>query len=106
MTTPHELTDQDWLALINAVIPYAANGKARDIRLTQCDVPLAESGLDSLDCAVLGAYLCEIFEVPLALHRDFQPLTVRDAMVFLSCHAQRMVHTPQDIVAMLETTPS
>lgn len=104
MTTPHNLTDQDWLALINAVIPFAANGKARDIRLTQLDVPLADSGLDSLDNAVLGAYLCEIFEVPLVLHRDFQPLTVRDAIAFLSRHAQRMVHTPEDIVAMLETT--
>lgn len=104
MTTPHNLTDQDWLVLINAVIPFAANGKARDIRLTQLDVPLVDSGLDSLDNAVLGAYLCEIFDVPLSLHHDFQPLTVRDAIAFLSSHAQRMVHTPEDIVAMLETT--
>ncbi len=104
MHTHIELSDETWLALINTVIPYAANGKARDIRFTDAEANLAESGLDSLDGAVLGAYLCEIFEVPLQLHHDFQPATVRDAMVFLSQHAKRHIHTPEEIVVMLETT--
>ncbi len=104
MQTHIELSDETWLALINTVIPYAANGKARDIRLTDVEANFADSGLDSLDGAVLGAYLCEIFEVPLPLHHDFQPATVRDAIVFLSQHAKRHIHTPEEIVAMLETT--
>ncbi len=104
MQTQFELTDETWLALINTVIPYAANGKARDIRFTDAEANLAECGLDSLDGAVLGAYLCEIFEVPLPLHHDFQPATVRDAIVFLSQHARRHIHSPEEIVAMLETT--
>jgi acyl carrier protein len=104
MHTPtRELTDDTWLTLINAIIPFAANGKARHIRLTLLDAPLAESGLDSLDSAVLGAYLCEIFDVPLPLHRDFHPRTAREAIEFLRSNAQRAIHTPEEIVGMLET---
>ena len=100
-TTQHD--DALWLSLINAVIPFAANGKGTEVRLSDPDVLLTETGLDSLDNAVLGAYLCELFEVPLPLQRDFQPRTAREAIDFLEQHAQRRIESPDDIVRMLET---
>ena len=91
----------DWLGVVNAVIPYAANGRARAIQLADLDTPLGESGLDSLDAAVLGAYLCELFDVPLALQRDFHPLTLREAVAFLQQHGQRTIHSAATVHALL-----
>lgn len=89
------------LALMNAVIPHAANGPHREIRLTDALLDVAEAGLDSMDVAVIGAYLCELFDVPVAQQKDIPNTTVESMFVFLRQHGRRHIHSVEEVENML-----
>lgn len=91
----------DDLAIINAVIPHAANGPHRSIRLIDPLLDIAESGLDSMDVAVLGAYLGELFDVPVDLQRDIPVQTVQAMFDYLRQHGRRLIKTAQEVEDML-----
>ncbi len=95
-----ELSDE--LAIVNAVIPHAAHGKHRNIRLDDPLLRLSEAGLDSMDVAVLGAYLCELFDVPPDLHRSMPGDTVHHMFEHLRLHGRRQIqhaHEVDDLLA-------
>lgn len=89
------------LTLINAVILYAANGPHRDIRLTDPLLDIAESGLDSMDVAVISGYLCELFDVPLAQQKDIPTHTVASMFEFLQQHGRRHINSVEEVQNML-----
>ena len=91
----------DDLAIINAVIPHAANGPHRSIRLSDPLLEIAESGLDSMDVAVLVAYLGELFDVPVDLQRDIPTQTVQAIFDYLRQHGRRQITSAQEIGDML-----
>jgi acyl carrier protein len=92
------VTDLD---LINAVIPYAANGSHCAIRLWDASLAISESGLDSMDVAVIGAYLSELFDVPLELQKEMPGETVDIMFAFLRLHGRRQIRDVQQIEEML-----
>jgi len=91
----------DDLSIINAVIPHAANGPHRSIRLNDPLLEIAESGLDSMDMAVLGAYLGELFDLPVELQRDIPVHTVQTLFDYLRQHGRRQITSVQEIEDML-----
>lgn len=92
------------LEIVNATIPHAAHGASRRIRLTDPDIKLLESGLDSLDLAVLGAYLCELFDVPLDLHREIPFDQLQPMFDFLLAHGRRMVRDGAEVDRLLDAS--
>lgn len=91
----------DWIAIINAVIPYAANGTRQKIQLTGTEQAFEEAGLDSLDVAVIGVYLCELLDIPVALHKDVPLAVIADLTAFLDQHAVQRGLTPAAIFKAL-----
>jgi acyl carrier protein len=95
------MPDTIYLEIINATIPYAAHGPHRSIQLTDPSTNLLESGLDSMDVAVLGAYLCELFDIPFELQKEMPSDNVHVMFTFLHQHGRRILHTAAEVQEML-----
>lgn len=93
------------LEIVNATIPHAALGASRRIRLTDASIALVETGLDSLDRAVIGVYLCELFDVPLDQQKEMPTDHLQEMFAFLRRHGRREVQGGADVERMLAASP-
>jgi acyl carrier protein len=57
------MNEQELLDLINNIIKAAKPMDSEEIVLTSLDIPIKDTGLDSLDCIMINIFLGEMFGV-------------------------------------------
>lgn len=89
----------DFIKLFNATArvakpmsPDFENAKDLDDRLQDIEI-------DSLDCLLIGLYLCELYGVPEEKGKELQPITIREMYDFLMEHKTK---EPESIEAAIE----
>lgn len=92
----------NWISIINSVIPFSANGEHQKIQLNGDEIYFSDAGLDSLDVAVIGIYLCELLQVPNYLHKEIPAQSIKDLVNFLDENSINRDITPELISEMLK----
>lgn len=89
----------DFIKLFNATAriskpmhPDFDNAKSLEDKLQDIDV-------DSLDCLLIGLYLCELYGIPEEKGKELMPITVGDIHDFLMLHKTK---EPESLEAAIE----
>lgn len=84
------INDTQFLQLFNAVAKVAKTPSNPPVPAESLDQAFDELNIDSLDGLIMGMYLCEIFEIPEEIGKNFQPKTVGEFQAMLYEHAQKI----------------
>jgi hypothetical protein len=84
------IDDSEFLRLFNAVAKVAKTPANPPVPAESLDQNFQELNIDSLDGLIMGMYLCEIFQVPEEIGKNFQPQTVGEFMAMLIEHAEKV----------------
>jgi len=76
----------DFLELFNAVAKAVRPAYHDYVPVTDLDIPLTETGLDSMDGLMMGIYFCDIYGVPEEISKELHPTTPREFQTFLEKH--------------------
>lgn len=63
------------------------------------DMPLVDSGLDSLDLLMISVFLCEVFGISEEIAKQMKFTTVREYMDFCDKHKTRDFATADEAIA-------
>lgn len=83
------MTDSELIELMNGIVKLARPVSSEDLKLTNLDVLLKDTGLDSLDFLMVSVYLSDVYGVPEEVVKEmkFTPeSTVRDFITFMQQH--------------------
>jgi hypothetical protein len=83
------INDTQFLQLFNAVALVAKTLSNPPVPAQSLDETFQELNIDSLDGLIMGMYLCEIFDIPEEIGKNFQPATVGEFQAMLYEHAQK-----------------
>ncbi len=83
------IDDTQFLRLFNAVAIVAKTPANPPVPAESLDQTFQDLNIDSLDGLIMGMYLCEIFEIPEEVGKNFQPKTVGEFQAMLYEHAQK-----------------
>ncbi len=83
------MTEQDFLKLLHEVAKKAKPFHDELKQMDNMDMPLVDSGLDSLDMLMCTVYLCEIYDVEDEKSKEMQAKTPREAYTFLTENGRR-----------------
>ena len=62
---------------------------SEDLVLESLNVPLADTGLDSLDCLMIGMYMSDIYDIEEDISKEMQPTTPQEYYDFCDIHKKR-----------------
>jgi hypothetical protein len=96
------MTDQELLELMNNIIKAAKPIDGDEIVLTSLDIPIRDTGLDSLDCIMVNIYLGEMFGVSSETISEMQlgpESKMRDMVDFMLEHKTK---EPESLTQALE----
>jgi hypothetical protein len=81
------MTDQDFLKLLTAVVKVVKPFHAEAIEVTDMDIKLSETNIDSLDNLMIGIYMTDVFGIDEETAKALKPETPREMLAFLLQHA-------------------
>ena len=76
----------DFLELFNAVAVAVRPAYQEYSPVTDLDIPMTETGLDSMDSLMMGIFFCEIYGISEELGKTMHPTTPRGFQEFLEAH--------------------
>jgi len=79
----------DKIQLFLEVAKIARPIYAQELVLESLNVPLAETGLDSLDCLMIGMYMSDIYDIEEDISKEMQPKTPQEYYDFCDLHKKR-----------------
>lgn len=92
----------DLKELFNEVISLATPINTSKAYVEDLNVPLNETGLDSLDLLMVGVYLSEIYGVPEEIAKTMQVKTPGEMFEFLQKHATKEVTDVETAIGSLK----
>lgn len=66
------------------------------------ELPIADTGLDSLDVTLLSVYVCELFGIPEAIGKELSPKTFAEIAGFIDRHGTRAPASLDEAFAALD----
>lgn len=81
------MTDQEFLKLLSAVVKVVKPFHAEAIEVTDMDIKLSETNIDSLDNLMIGIYMTDIYGIDEEVAKTMKPETPRQMQEFLVQHA-------------------
>ena len=90
----------DFIELFNAVAKVAKPSYAGEVIATKMEDKFADIGIDSLDGLIMLMYLCEIYDVPEAVAKEWTPHSVQEVYDLLMAHKNR---EPESVQAAVES---
>jgi hypothetical protein len=81
------MTDQEFLKLLTAVVKVVKPFHAEAIEVTDLDIKLSETNIDSLDNLMIGIYMTDIYGIDEEVAKGMKPQTPRELREFLLKHA-------------------
>jgi len=76
----------DFLELFNAVAKAVRPAYQEYTSVTDLDIPMTETGLDSMDGLMMGIYFSDIYGIPEEIAKEMHPTTPREFQTFLEKH--------------------
>jgi acyl carrier protein len=96
------MNEQELLELMNSIIKSAKPIDGEELVLTTLDIPIRDTGLDSLDCIMINVYLGEMFGVSSETIGEMQlgpESKMRDMIDFMLKHKTKQ---PESLAKALE----
>jgi acyl carrier protein len=104
------MNELDKIKLMNHVIKLARPISADELEITNLDVEMKDTGLDSLDFLMIGIYLGDVYGVSEENLKELQPkqpleneepqtFTVRDIFKYMENHATQHPATLEEAIA-------
>ena len=75
-----------FLELFNAVAKAVRPAYQEYVPVTDLDMPMTETGLDSMDGLMMGIYFSDIYGIPEETAKEMHPTTPREFQNFLEKH--------------------
>jgi|GEM_PF-1532882 len=100
------MNDQELITFMNAVIKASKPlNEGDEITLTTLDVPIKDTGLDSLDCIMINIYLGEVFGVSSETIGEMglgPKSKVRDMLEFMIAHKTKNISSIDEAMENLK----
>lgn len=96
------IDDTEFLRLFNAVAKVAKTPSNPPVPAESLDQNFQELNIDSLDGLIMGMYLCDIFDIPEEVGKNFQPQTVGEFQAMLYEHAQKTDIVVDEVIKSLK----
>jgi hypothetical protein len=96
------MTDQDFLKLLTAVVKVVKPFHAEAIEVTDMDIKLSETNIDSLDNLMIGIYMTDVFGIDEETAKALKPETPREMLAFLLQHATVQVTDVDEVIRGLK----
>jgi hypothetical protein len=96
------MTDQDFLKLLTAVVKVVKPFHAEAIEVTDMDIRLSETNIDSLDNLMIGIYMTDVFGIDEEIAKTMKPATPREMLEFLMQHATVQVTDVDEVIRGLK----
>jgi hypothetical protein len=96
------MTDQDFLKLLTAVVKVVKPFHAEAIEVTDMDIKLSETNIDSLDNLMIGIYMTDVFGIDEETAKALKPETPREMLAFLLQHATVQVTDVDGVIRGLK----
>jgi hypothetical protein len=96
------MTDQDFLKLLTAVVKVVKPFHAEAIEITDMDIKLSETNIDSLDNLMIGIYMTDVFGIDEETAKTMKPETPREMLAFLLQHATVQVTDVDEVIRGLK----
>jgi acyl carrier protein len=90
----------NFIELFNAIAKIVKPSYAGEIIATKMDDKFSDIGIDSLDTLMMLMYLCEIYDVPEAVAKEWTPQSVQEVYDLLMAHKNR---EPESVHAAVES---
>lgn len=89
----------DFLELFNAVAKAVRPAYQDYTPVTDLDIALTETGLDSMDGLMMGIYFADIYGISDEIAKEMRPTTPREFMDFIEKHKTKTPEgTVEDII--------
>jgi acyl carrier protein len=98
------MNEQDKIALMNHVIALARPVAADELKVDSLDIPLVDTGLDSLDFLMVGIFLSDAYgmsEDDLKAMEPHSLVVIRDMFDYLEKHATKHPATAQEAISYI-----
>jgi len=91
----------DYLKLFIEVAQVSRPTYRDKIKLTDLNTPLTATELDSLDCLMIGMYLCEIYGIDEEVSKTMQPSTPQGYFDFCNEHKTREPSSAEEALSWI-----
>ena len=96
------MKEQDFLKLLTAVVKVVKPFHAEAIEITDMDIKLSETNIDSLDNLMIGIYMTDIYGINEEAAKAMKPETPREMLEFLLQHATVQVTDVDEVIRGLK----
>ena len=88
----------DFLELFNAVAVAVRPAYHSYSPITDLDMPMTETGLDSMDSLMMGIFFCDIYGISEEVGKEMKPTTPREFQTFLEQHKTKTPASVEDAI--------
>jgi hypothetical protein len=89
----------DFLELFNAVAVAVRPSYQDYTPVTDLDMPMTQTGLDSMDSLMMGIFFCDIYGIPEEIGKAMKPTTPRGFQEFLEQHKTKTPASVEEAIA-------
>jgi acyl carrier protein len=90
----------DFIKLLNAIADVARPAHYEKTNIKDENEKFNVSGLDSLDCLLIGIYMCDLYGIPEDIAKQMQVTTPLEMLQFINKHKTRQ---PESIEKAVES---
>ncbi len=88
----------DFLELFNAVAKAVRPAYQDYTPVTDLDMPMTETGLDSMDSLMMGIFFCDIYGISEEVGKEMKPTTPREFQTFLEQHKTKTPNSVEEAI--------
>ena len=88
----------DFLELFNAVAKAVRPAYQDYTPVTDLDMPMTETGLDSMDSLMMGIFFCDIYGISEEVGKEMKPTTPREFQTFLEQHNTKTPNSVEEAI--------